>query len=64
MLSARENTEDTEPKKIEPHALPTRFFGAYRTYCEADYQELYRLHKDPENLQKRELDENAILSLY
>ncbi len=49
----------------EPHKVPARFFGAYRTYCEADYAELKRIYigisKDRD---LGDLDERAILALY
>ncbi len=45
--------------------LPARFFGAYRTYCEADYAELKRISKGISNDQDLgDFDERAILAVY
>lgn len=49
----------------EPHMVPARFFGAYRTYCEADYAELKRIYVGiTKDRDLGELDTRAILSLY
>jgi DNA-binding transcriptional MerR regulator len=47
------------------HHLPYTFFGGYRTYCEADYEELARINSMLEDdKESKIIDENAILSLY